>query len=229
MGQIISNLPTPPGFQCLDRSKPIKFYMRHLPHWRQEGATYFVTYRQADSLPQEKLQKLKQLRREWERQHPPPRDEQQLQSLARQSMRLTEQWLDQGIGSCRLKGEAPSKCVSESLHRFDGQRYELGSFVIMPNPIHAIVRPFGKTDDSLEQILKGWKGYSEIQLNRHFGLTGRLWQEESFDRIIRDEEHLLQAIRYIGANPAKAGLPCESICRWIKPEWTELGYRFEDE
>jgi REP element-mobilizing transposase RayT len=229
MGHVSWNLPTPPGFQCLDPSKPIKFYMRHLPHWRQKGATYFVTFRQADSLPQEKLQDLKEIRQAWEKQHPPPRNEEQLRSLAYETMRLAENWLDQGIGSCRLRGEHPSQHVSDALHRFDGLRYELGSYVIMPNHVHAIVRPAGAFEGPLEQIMKGWKGSSAIQLNRHFGLRGSLWQEESYDRIIRDEEHLLRAIQYIGANPAKAGLPLESISRWIRPAWRELGYRFDDE
>jgi hypothetical protein len=46
------NLPDPPGFRGLDPNLPIRFYQRHLPHWRQVGATYFVTFRLADSIPQ---------------------------------------------------------------------------------------------------------------------------------------------------------------------------------
>ena len=42
-------------------------YQRHLPHWRQDGATYFVTFRLADSLPQSKLDELKALKAEWEK------------------------------------------------------------------------------------------------------------------------------------------------------------------
>jgi putative transposase len=67
------NLSPPPGFQGLDPNKPVTMYMRHLPHWRQDGATYFVTYRLGDSLPQEKLDELRQFKQEWEKQHPPPR------------------------------------------------------------------------------------------------------------------------------------------------------------
>jgi hypothetical protein len=63
------NLPPPPGFQGLHPDKPVTIYVRHLPHWRQEGATYFVTFRLQDSLPQVKLDELEQWRLEWERQH----------------------------------------------------------------------------------------------------------------------------------------------------------------
>jgi hypothetical protein len=67
------NLPPPPGFQGLHPDKPLTGYYRFLPHWRQDGATYFVTFRQNDSLPKAKLDELKLLKEEWERRHPPPR------------------------------------------------------------------------------------------------------------------------------------------------------------
>ena len=51
----------------MDPKKPIEIYTRRLPHWRQEGATYFVTYRLIDSLPQALLDELAQLKKEWER------------------------------------------------------------------------------------------------------------------------------------------------------------------
>src|SRR5262249_62338873 len=64
------NLPPPPGFQGLHPDNPVTVYQRHLPHWRQDGATYFVTFRLADSLPQSKLDELALLKEAWERQHP---------------------------------------------------------------------------------------------------------------------------------------------------------------
>lgn len=66
------NLPPPPGFQGLHPDKPLTFYMRDLPHWRQEGATYFVTFRLADSLPQAKLRELDELRKLWRAKFPRP-------------------------------------------------------------------------------------------------------------------------------------------------------------
>ena len=67
------NLPPPPGFQGLHPDKPITVYQRHLPHWRQDGATYFVTFRLADSLPQSKLDELAALKEAWGRRHAPRR------------------------------------------------------------------------------------------------------------------------------------------------------------
>src|SRR5579863_3252461 len=97
------NLPPPPGFQGLRPDKPLTVYQRHLPHWRQDGATYFVTFRLADSLPRSKLDQLECFKVEWERRHPPPRSNVALEELARKVQGWVERWLDQGMGSCVLK------------------------------------------------------------------------------------------------------------------------------
>jgi hypothetical protein len=221
------NLPPPPGFQGLDPEKPVKMYVRHLPHWRQDGATYFVTFRLHDSLPQEKLRELEMLRREWELRHPPPQTEKQQEDLARETMIRVERWLDQGMGSCRLADAAAAKVVSDALHYFDGERYELGCYIIMPNHVHVVVRPVLSDSQPLERILQSWKRHTSREINLHFGLEGPVWQEESFDRIIRDAEHLYRAVQYTGANPEKAGLDRDDYRPWIRPEWEKLGWRFE--
>jgi hypothetical protein len=58
------------------------------------------------------------------------------------------------------------------------------------------------------------------------GQLGELWQDESYDRIIRNEEHLWRAIQYIGSNPKNAGLPSDCCPLWIRPEWKALGWDF---
>src|SRR6266571_20049 len=97
------NLPRPPGFQGLHPDNPVTVYQRHLPHWRQDGATYFVTFRLHDSLPQSKLDELQALRAEWERNHPSPQSRVALEQLDRETFERVERWLDQGMGGCVLK------------------------------------------------------------------------------------------------------------------------------
>jgi hypothetical protein len=58
--------------------------------------------------------------------------------------------------------------------------------------------------------------------------VGELWQEESFDRIIRDEEHLYRCIQYIGNNARTANILRARWRRWLRPEWEALGWRFEE-
>ena len=69
----------------------------------------------------------------------------------------------------------------------------------MPNHCHLTIRPF--TDHELEKILQGMKAASAKAVNALLGTTGSLWQQESYDRIVRDEEHLWRVIQYIGRNP----------------------------
>lgn len=200
------NREPPAGFQGLDPDKPVTFYMRHLPHWRQDGATYFVTFRLHDSLPQSKLHELERLRQEWLQRHPPPHTDEQLEGLMLETMCRVEHWLDQGMGSCRLKDPAAARIITDAMHYFDGARYELDCYTVMPNHVHCVLRPLLCNALPLEKILQSWKRHSALEINRLFGLEQTLWQEEGVDRIIRDAEHLYRVIQYIGANPIKAGL-----------------------
>jgi len=219
------NLPAPPGFRGLHPDLPIRRYQRHLPHWRQAGATYFVTFRLADSIPQEQLRALRRWREQWERQHPEPRDEQNWENLAREITSRTEAYLDRGYGECVFRDTALAQEMSKSLLHFQHERCLTSCFTVMPNHIHAIMKPLGEYE--LEDILDSIKGYVSRQVNRHLGRSGKLWEQESFDRIIRDEDHLYRVIQYIGRNPEKAGLPKSQWNCWLLPDWEAAGWRFE--
>src|SRR5262249_46179156 len=127
-------------------------------------------------------------------------------------------------GSCRLRSADAAAAVSESMRA----RCELDCFVIMPNHVHAIVRPLQPKLDPLEKVLRSWKGSSARKINELHGRSGVLWQRESFDRIIRDETHLWQVLQYIGNNPRKSGLTSAQTVLWIRPEWVKLGWIFEE-
>jgi hypothetical protein len=80
----------------------------------------------------------------------------------------------------------------------------------------------------LEEVLDSIKGFVSRKVNAKLGRSGALWQEKSYDRIIRDEEHLFRVVQYIGRNPGKAGLPRHAWIRWIHPEWERAGWGFRD-
>ena len=252
------NLAPPPGFQGLHPDKPLTVYQRHMPHWRQDGATYFVTFRLADSLPQAKLNELAAFKADWQREHSardaargtalPSRragthgqtaresrptggemenSKEDSEQLAREVQERIERWLDQGMGECVLKHGRFASLLTSAMHHFDDERYELDCYVVMPNHAHAIVRPLDAELYSLEDIIGGWKKYSAMRINRELEHKGELWQEEAFDRIIRDEEHLWRAIRYIGGNPEKARLATGICPIWIRPQWVKLGWEFD--
>jgi putative transposase len=119
------NLEPPPGFQGLRDDLPLKVYVRHLPHWRQEGATYFVTFRLCDSLPQSKLHELDRLRADWARHNPMPRSSETFENLCRVLSERVERWLDEGMGTCVLKQPELATFVTQPMHHFDLSRYEL--------------------------------------------------------------------------------------------------------
>lgn len=202
-------------------------YNRNLPHWRQEGATYFVTFRLADSLPQEKLEFLRRLRQEWERQHPLPRSEGQWEEFAKKYIRKVEAWLDEGHGECLLKDRELVATLRDRLHHFQDDQYFLSCWSIMPNHCHMVIRP--NEGQCLEELLGSMKSVSAHKINKSLNRKGTVWQQESYDRIVRDESHLWRIVQYIGRNPRKANLEHENDWRrWIHPAWIEAGWQFFD-
>ena len=221
------NLNAPPGFRGLHPDLPIRVYHRHLPHWRQDGATYFVTFRLADSIPQEQLRALKHWREIWERSHPEPRSEKDWEELAREITRKSEAWMDEGYGECVFRNRELAAEISKSLLHFQNERCLTSCLTVMPNHVHAVMKPLGGFE--LEDVLKSVKQFVTREVNSLLGRSGVLWEQESYDRIIRDEEHLFRVVQYVGRNPAKAGLPREQRVRWMHPDWEQAGWGFRDD
>jgi len=220
------NLDAPPGFRGLDPELPIRVYHRRLPHWRQVGATYFVTFRLADSIPQEQLRALREWRMVWERSHPEPHTDQQWHEFAREITRKTELWMDEGYGECMFRNRELAAEMSKSLLHFQNERHLTFCFTVMPNHIHLVIKPLDEIE--LEEIMASMKGFVSRKANALLGREGVLWEEESYDRIVRDEEHLFRVVQYIGRNAAKAGLPRNEWVRWIHPDWEQGGWGFRD-
>ena len=175
-----------------------------LPHWQQDEAFVFVTWRLADSLPKAKLDQWAVERAIWLSHHPEPWDEKTEIEYHDRFSRQIDEWLDQGSGSCVLKDPANAKIVADALRHFDGERYELASFVVMPNHVHVLFRPLG--GQALPEIVKSWKGFTAREINRRIGKSGELWQDEYWDRLIRNERHFFKVAEYIRENPVKARL-----------------------
>ena len=193
-----------PVLQAFDPEAEFEVRQRNLPHWRQEGGTYFVTFRLADSLPRAKLESLRAQRREWLRKHPPPVSPADLRRFQVLFSARIEQYLAAGYGACWLRRPEVADLLEGALRHFDSVRYQLGAYVIMPNHVHLLITPTKGHD--LSDILHSWKSYSANRINRAVGRRGTLWQEESFDHLLRSEEELEHYRRYVAENPEKAGL-----------------------
>jgi len=193
-----------PVLQEFDPEAELEIRARNLPHWRQQGATYFVTFRLADSLPQAKLRSLRAERMQWLREHPPPVSPAELRRFQALFSAKIEGYLAADYGACWLKRPEAADHIEQALLHFDRARYGLGRYVIMPNHVHALVTT--APGNELSAILHSWKSYTSNAINRLAGRRGRLWQDESYDRIVRDEEELRHYERYIADNPKAAGL-----------------------
>jgi REP element-mobilizing transposase RayT len=194
------------GDEKIDQS-----YAHRLPHWNQDGATYSVTFRLADSLPKhvtdtylkEKLE-LEQLIRKAESEG----EETTSRNLKIQfndlfSKRM-EEALEAGYGECHLKRKEITAAVLEAILRFEGERFELGAWCLMPNHVHLILKPHA--GHQLSEILQGMKSASAKAANAILGKTGAFWQKESYDHLIRDAGDYEKQRSYVLNNPEKAGL-----------------------
>jgi REP element-mobilizing transposase RayT len=191
----------------------------YLPHWTRDGATYAITFRLGDSLPRAVLESWLFERRDILRtaeQCGRPlsyEEEKRLQQLHSQRV---ESYLDAGHGACWLRQPAIAKVVIDALRYFDGQRYRLHSWCVMPNHVHVVVEPL--PGHSLPSILHSWKSFTAKVANRLLQRTGEFWQEESYDHLIRDDDDYAHAMEYVEQNPAMAGL---ENWPWVW-KWEEL-------
>ena len=164
----------------------------YLPHFESTSVIQMVTYRLADALPKEVVERL---RRECEDQG----DNADIRFRKR-----VEEWLDAGHGSCALNQPECAELVVNAWKHFDGERYRLHAWMVMPNHVHLIVQMLG--DHALSDAVESWKRFTATRINRLLGRKGAFWQEDYWDRYVRDETHYKNAVAYVHENPVKAGL-----------------------
>ena len=142
----------------------LRIYRNRLPHWRTEGACYFVGWNLQEG-------------------------ERDLESAER-------------------------TLVANAVKHFDAERYDLCAWVVMNDHAHALL--FLHESWELEQVLHSWKSFTVNQMQRKFGRKGRIWQKDSFNRIVRNDEEWLEKQRYIMNNPYKRWPEITSY-KWVWP------------
>ncbi|MDD7985223.1 transposase [Lentisphaera marina] len=136
---------------------------------------------------------------------------------------IIEKYLDKGYGSCLLKDSRNAQIVLDTWKFFNGERYDLIAYVVMPNHVHLLIKTYEKWP--LAKVVHSWKSYTAKEiLKNEYGddsnaggspaLPNKVWQREYWDRFIRDENHFLKVIEYIHQNPVKAGL-CKLPEQWL--------------
>ncbi len=179
-----------------------------LPHLKREGGVYFVTFRQADTLPREVLRRFKQERDAILAQAAaatrPLTWHEQEELFGWYSNRI-DKYLDAGHGTCYLRDPALADLVAKAIRFFEGQRYELRAWVVMPNHAHVVVWPM--PGHVLSDILHSWKSFTSHEINRRLATkVAPFWQSESYEHLIHDDEDLHRCCHYVLMNPVNAGL-----------------------
>jgi REP element-mobilizing transposase RayT len=108
--------------------------------------------------------------------------------------------------------------IRDVVNHFHRQRYELFAYVVMNDHVHALLEPSPRF--TLEATIQSWKSFSANQLQRKHGRTGRVWQKDYFDRIMRDDAEFGEVMRYIFSNPQKRW-PTEVSYQWVGVGGTE--------
>ncbi|MCX6895758.1 MAG: transposase [Verrucomicrobia bacterium] len=197
------------------------FHTRNtLPHLKREGGTYFVTFRLADTLPAELIRRLKAERAaivDQARAAKRPLTWHEQEELFRWYSSRVDAFLDTGRGECFLGRPEIADVVAGALRHFDGQRYELRAWSVMPNHVHAVVWP--KPPHTLSRILHSWKSFTATQANRMLDCIGRpFWQKEAYDHLVRDDADLARCCEYTTMNPVNA-----KLCEWPEDwKWSSL-------
>ena len=155
----------------------------YLPHFDSQDSVQFVTFRLSDSLPAQVAAQL---------------------SIGNRPQSSTEEVLDRCLGACWLRRPEIARLVEEALLVFDGQRYRLLAWTIMPNHVHVLISTMPSAP--LGQIVGSWKRFTAREANIVLRRTGAFWQVDYRDRFIRNDEHFDVVVNYIDLNPVKAGL-----------------------
>lgn len=172
----------------------------YLPHFDSGDVVQHVVFRLQGSLPAPVLERLRNAPEDF-------------------GLALDEALDRGGVGPTWLADPACADIVADALTGFDGARYSLLAWVVMPNHVHVLITqaegwPLGK-------VVKSWKGYTARMINRRLSLTGAFWAPDYFDLYMRDEAQTIAAAAYIEANPVKAGL-CRDAMDW---RWSSAANR----
>ena len=179
----------------------------YLPHWEAEGSIYFITFRLGDSLPESVLSELRAEREAGEaalQAEGHEITEADRRRLAYLFSQRVDGYLDAGTGACYLGRPEVGKLMAEALRHFDGERYRLFAWCVMPNHVHVVCDFLG--GHGLKDVLHSWKSYVAHRANRMLGRKGRFWAREYYDHIVRDEDDFYRIVRYVASNSDAAGL-----------------------
>lgn len=189
----------------------IGMYHDRLPHWVVDYGCYALTFHCADSLPAVALEKLREIvasDRSVE-----SSDDAFLEE-SRRRFKIMEHYLDQSYGTSPFKADSLRQAMHEFLEDFDGV-FRFRHWVMMPNHLHLLTEPMRfESTNGFKRAIKDFKMKSTFFANRELDRSGRLWMTSDYDRWVRDVAEYRRWVKYLQANPVKAGL-CRQPSNWV--------------
>ncbi len=199
-------------------------YKNRLPHIAPIGTSFFVTFRLADSLPQNIIRALKKEMddaiADLKKRKPVGYQAKILEQKKLFFGKYDHQLDYEPYGKCYLKQDEVAQIIKNKLHELDGDKYNLLAYTIMPNHVHVLFDTSIQITDSkgfimdeipenftqLHEIMRQIKGSTAYYANKLLGRTGAFWMKDSYDHYIRDDKDFNNTLQYILLNPVNAGL-----------------------
>ncbi|MFP4068843.1 MAG: REP-associated tyrosine transposase [Opitutales bacterium] len=185
---------------------------RHrLPHWEVKGKAHFITIRCHGSLPEPVCRKVAEIEKSLAATEPRSEEYARLQ---RQYFLTVEKYIDRGMGFAPFHDDSACRILMDSFGPLQASGWVLIESVVMPNHVHFICLP-ETSALPMKEAIKQFKGRSARLVNQRLGRSGRFWQEDWFDRWMRNERELARCIDYLRRNPVKAKLASD----WKQYPW----------
>ena len=186
----------------------IHFHRRNLPHLYTKDGIYFITFRLADSIPSDKVAEIKAANDKAEQM-----DDEKFKRLLKKYDKILDSAV---LGKKYLAVPRIAEICKYTLHYPDGKDYKLICYCIMPNHIHLVILLLSG-NKGISKIMQSIKRISARKSNLVLNRTGKFWQDESYDRLVRDDKELYFIIKYVLLNPVNAGLV---------QNWTDWKYTY---
>lgn len=213
-----------------------EFHRNNLPHFQQPGQAYFITWNLKDTIPAKAFQdytfqltklehQINNLKKNKSADSLIINLEQEYHHLRRKYIKAYNDRLDaERSPSVNLSKPENTAIIIATLQFWEGKKLHNQALTIMCNHVHWVFETREKDNEGhavyLEDIMQSVKRESANKINKREYRRGSLWQKESFDTTIRDDKHMMNAIRYTLNNPVNAGL-ISNWDQWQGSYWTD--------